>query len=264
MKPAKQLAKKVFQTLGLEVSRYRPKTTEERPLGVDYLSDIRKLTRSNPCIVMDVGANIGQSVNTYKELLPHCEIHSFEPGPATFEVLKKNVSSHSNVHVNNLAVGSLSGKKTFLENSYPNMSSFLRPDEYCWGEIVAENEVEVTTLDRYCEEKGIQHVSLLKTDTQGYEFEVLKGAAELLRSNRIEMIFMEVIFSAMYKDLPTFDEVYRFLLDRNFKLVAFYQFYYQQDTASWSDALFINPSFDYGKSADNVQPVHSQTVTLTS
>ncbi|MDQ3803098.1 MAG: FkbM family methyltransferase [Acidobacteriota bacterium] len=245
MKSAEKIVKEVFRKLGLEISRYRPETSpaEAEPPGSSPLSDIKRLTRSHPLVVFDVGANIGQSAWTYQKLLPQSEIHSFEPSPATYKALAKNIGSRRGIYLNNLAVGSSCGRKMFFENHHPEMSSFLRPGESCWGEVVKETEVEVITLDRYCEEKGIPHISLLKTDTQGYDFEVLKGADGLMRGNRIELIFMEVIFSAMYQDLPAFDEVYRFLLDRGFKLVSFYQFHYQQEMASWSDALFLNTSF---------------------
>ena len=123
------------------------------------------------------------------------------------------------------------------------MSSFLEPDEACLGEIVNELPVEVITLDSYCERKSVRYVNILKTDTQGYDFEVLKGARSLMVKNQIQMIFTEVIFSKMYRDLPDFDEAYRFLLDNNFKLVSFYSFYYSDNLASWSDALFLNPKF---------------------
>lgn len=249
MKSAKKIVKEIFRALGLEIGIYRPDMNLEGPnlLGASHLSDIKRLTRSNPSIVFDVGANRGQSVRDYKALVPHCEIHSFEPSPETYKLLVEEVGAYPNVYLNNSAVGSSCGKKTLFENSSADMSSFLQPDKFCWGEILRETEVEVTTLDRYCKEKDITHISLLKTDTQGYDFEVLKGADELMRSNRIELIFMEVIFSPMYKDLPAFDEVFRFLVDRGFKLVSFYQFYYQQEMASWSDALFVNTNFDYSK-----------------
>lgn len=249
IKPAVKIAKKAFHTFGLEISRYRPdpNALEENPLGSNPLSDVRRLARSHPALILDVGANVGQSTKEYKELMPQAEVHAFEPSPETYKLLVQNVNAYANVYLNNLAVGSAAGHQTFLENSYSNMSSFLEPGADAWGKIVKKTEVEVTTVDKYCAEKNIPYVSLLKTDTQGYDFEVLKGASELMGDNRIELVFMEVTFSAMYKNLPAFDEIYRFLLDRNFKLVSFYQFRYQQELAGWTDALFRNTSFDHSK-----------------
>jgi hypothetical protein len=57
------------------------------------------------------------------------------------------------------------------------------------------------------------------------------------------MIYFEVIFSEMYKDLPSFGQIYNYLIERNFSLVSFYKFYYQEQLASWTDALFVHKSY---------------------
>jgi len=246
-KSAKRILKDAFHALGLEITRYAPPIPPVIPPGVDPYFDIGKLVNRNlPIIAFDVGGNTGQSVETLKRVMPQCEVHSFEPSPTTYELLAKNAEAYTDVYLNNLAVGSSCTERTFLENVYSDMSSFLEPSGSGWGEMVKETTVQVTTLDRYCEEKNIPYVSILKTDTQGYDFEVLKGATGLMADNRIQLILTEIIFSDMYKGLPAFDEMYRFLLDRRFRLVSFYQFYYQSDIASWTDALFINPSFEGG------------------
>ncbi len=238
----KSLARNTFRRLGYDISRFSPHA--RAGLGVDPFRDMEKLLSGNERpVVLDVGANEGQSVKAFKDVSPRCEIHSFEPSPSTHEKLVRRVNAYPDVFPNNLGVGSSCGMMRFLENQRSTMSSFLEPDEACLGEIVNELPVEVITLDSYCERKSVRYVNILKTDTQGYDFEVLKGARSLMVKNRIQMIFTEVIFSKMYRDLPDFDEVYRFLLDNNFKLVSFYSFYYFDNLASWSDALFLNPKF---------------------
>ena len=65
----------------------------------------------------------------------------------------------------------------------------------------------------------------------------------MIRRHAVHMIFMEITISDMYKGLPRLDEVYGFLADRGFVLVAFYEFYYQRERAAWMDALFIDLAF---------------------
>jgi FkbM family methyltransferase len=127
-------------------------------------------------VVFDVGANTGQSVAKFRRLLPESTIHSFEPGPRAFRELTSTSRGLRNVNLVNAAVGSAPGRLTLIENEFTDMSSFLRPSTAAWGEIVAETDVEVTTVDSYCAERGIDRIDLLKIDTQGYEFEVLRGA----------------------------------------------------------------------------------------
>lgn len=241
--------RKAFNLVGLDLILYRPtlKPVEEAPIGINVLSDVRRLLRANPPIVFDVGANIGQTVQTYKGLLPESEIHSFEPSPSTFETLAHKVGYHEKVHLNNLAVGSSSGKKKLLENDHHDMSSFLELGTAGWGEIVKATEVATVTLDEYCEQKKVPYITLLKSDTQGYELEVLRGCNRLMANNQIEMVLIEMNFSELYKEQPSFDELYRFLIDRGFRLVSFYGFRYQNDLAGWTNGLFRNTNFDNSK-----------------
>ncbi len=188
-----------------------------------------------------------------KDRIPQSEIHAFEPNPTTYEVLKENTNSYRDIHLNRTGVGASCETKSFLENSSSVMSSFLKPSATCTGSIINEIPVEVVTLDNYCVEKTIPYINLLKSDTQGYDLEVLRGGEALLGSNRIQMVLIEIIFSDMYQGIPSLDEIFRFLLDRNFIFVSFYNFNYQNNVAGWCDALFINPKFGSDNRFDEVR-----------
>ena len=131
---------------------------------------------------------------------------------------------------------------TFLENSVSSMSSFSPPSEFAWGEVTKETLVEVKTIDQFCEDERIDRIDVLKSDTQGFELEVFKGAERTIRAGRIGLVYFETIFSDMYKELPSFAETYEYLTTRDFLLVSFYQICYQKRLASWSDALFVHRS----------------------
>jgi FkbM family methyltransferase len=233
------LIQNLFHALGYHITRYYPNVLSSGPL-----SDIKRMVSvGKRPVIFDVGANKGQSIKDFKNVFPHCSIHSFEPSPATYKDLVRNVSRYSDVFLNNLAVGSSCGEKLFIENSNSDMSSFLQPGKYCWGEIIREIPVELTTLDKYCDDNDIRYINILKTDTQGYDLEVLKGAKDLIVSKRIQIIFIEVNFCDMYKGSPPFYEIFRFLTDNHFKLVSFYNFNHIKNVAGWADALFLNPDY---------------------
>jgi hypothetical protein len=132
---------------------------------------------------------------------------------------------------------------TLLENTNSTMSSFLPLSKFGWGNIKQETIVEVKTVDQFCQEKNIERIDILKSDTQGFELEVFKGAEHTIKANKIGLICFEIIFSDMYKELPSFAQVCDFLESRDFLLVSFYKFSYQEDLASYTDALFINKSY---------------------
>ena len=218
-------------------------------LGVSPFSDMKRFVPADVTpLVLDVGANVGQSVARFKGAFPSSIIHSFEPGPEAFQKLSQNISGRQGVSAWNFAVGSKVGRQRFPENTNSDMSSFLELSGASWGEVTKESIVEVITIDRFLEDQNIASVDILKSDTQGYELEVFKGAEQAMRNKQIGLVYFEFIFSDMYKNLPTFDEVFRYLIDRDFSLVSIYELHYQNRLAGWCDALFVNKQY-YAKSA---------------
>lgn len=244
----KQLTKRLIRPLvrrfGFDVVRYNQKQHGIQQLGVHPFSDMRHFLKGNtkPTII-DVGANVGQSARRFLDDYPGSAIHSFEPSPSTFEKLRANCASFPNVKCWNYGVGANDETLEFIENDYSYMSSFLAPSKFSWGNIVKKVDVPVLSLDSFTSEHGINSIQILKSDTQGYDFEVFKGAQRLMNENRIGLIYFEFIFSDMYENLPSFDEVFRYLVEKGYSLVSFYDFHFQNELASWTDALFINTEF---------------------
>jgi len=243
IRAAKRFVRRAGHAVGLEVSRYRPDDQVITRVGVSALRDMRELlTDVSTPIVFDVGANVGQSVTVFKELLPGSILHSFEPGPRAFAQLEANTRGVENLRLVNTAVGSISGTRPLLENDQSDMSSLLRPAAAAWGSIVGETEVAITTLDEYCRSADVRRIDLLKIDTQGYELEVLRGATGLMAAGQIGLVYLEVTFVDMYEGLPPFDVLYRFLVDHRFRLVALYNYSGATEprfAAGWCDALFV-------------------------
>ena len=246
---AKQFIKKVFSELGYDLKR-----TDE--VGTNPIKDMSRLARmrgvSNGAIVFDVGANVGNTIREFHAEFSSPIIHAFEPSPETFQSLKANVASIPFLTLNNIGLGSFNGQLMFHENTVDVMSSFLESDKDCWGESKRDVEVPIGTIDDYCEKNQITRIDILKSDTQGYDLEVLRGAERMLTSGSIYLVYVEIIFSEMYKGLPGFDQMYRHLQDRGFRLVRFYQFNSQNDRAGWADALFACEKFS---SDANREPV---------
>jgi FkbM family methyltransferase len=235
----KRQIQKILRRFGINVVRCTP-----NQLGIDPFDDINHFLGGNDQpMILDVGGNVGQSVNQFKSRFPKSIIHSFEPSPQTHLQLKSNCSHFSNVKVWNTGVGSSDSTLPLMENSHNDMSSFLAPGEFCWGTITKTSEVPVTTLDSFAARHDIDFIHVLKSDTQGFELEVFKGASRLMKEDRIGMIYFELIFSAMYQNLPPYYSILEFLHSHGFSLVNFYTFNHQNSEASWTDALFVNRQY---------------------
>ena len=55
-----------------------------------------------------------------------------------------------------------------------------------------EIDVKTQTLDNFCLENKIDFIHLLKLDTEGNEFNILKGAKNLLSKNKVKVIYTEI------------------------------------------------------------------------
>jgi FkbM family methyltransferase len=190
--------------------------------------------------IFDVGANVGQSIERFRLHYPRAHIHSFEPSPATYRELEARAKSRTNVTTWNFAFGAAPGRSVLQENKHTVMSSMLDLGQRGWGQVEKQTEVELRTIDDFCQSQGISQVDILKSDTQGYDLEVLRGAEHVMRENRIGVVMCEVNFVEFYRDAASFDAIFRFLLDRNFVLVALYPIHYGRNVAAWTDALFAN------------------------
>jgi uncharacterized membrane protein YqiK len=123
------------------------------------------------------------------------------------------------------------------------MSSFLQLGKEGWGEVIEKTEIKLTSIDQFCKNQNISHINILKSDTQGFELEVLNGAKEMLTKKAIQFVYLEINFIELYKELPTFSDIYNFLNAYGYKLLRFYDFNYYGNAVGWSDALFYHPDF---------------------
>lgn len=223
--------------LGFEIRR------RSGSVGSDPMRDMLELTRlssrtARP-VVFDVGANIGTFTRRFQDTLGRPFIHAFEPGPNCFRQLQRNCSDIPDITLNNFGLGAQTGELVFEENEQSVMSSFLEPGPDHWGSVLRKVKVPVCTIDDYCKNKSIERIDILKSDTQGYDLQVFRGAERIIAERRIDLIFTEIIFTGIYSGQAELDEIYRYLRDRNFQLVSFYGLEYQEDRLGWMDALFI-------------------------
>ena len=233
----KTFLKQAFSGLGYELRRKR-----SGPGGDSFNDMSRIVTSSNP-VLFDVGANVGQTIQKFRQQFQKSTIHSFEPSPATFRVLQERTRGIPKLHLTNAGLGARSGITTFVENENVDMSSFLEPGQECWGSIKQRSQLRLDTIDEYCARVGVKHIDVLKSDTQGFELEVLRGASGMIEHRRIQLIYLEIIFSAMYKGLPGADEIFKLLFDRGFRVVSFYEMHHRNGLLSWTDVLFVDPAY---------------------
>lgn len=126
-------------------------------------------------LVIDVGAHMGFfSLKIAKKVK---RVIAVEPDPTNFLFLTLNVQINGvekKVGLHNLALGE-SDCQMFLDRGRHRGGLTTTTTER------TEFSVETRTLDGFVEAIGLNHVDLIKIDTEGDELHVLRGACEVLR-----------------------------------------------------------------------------------
>jgi FkbM family methyltransferase len=164
-------------------------------------------------LVLDVGARVGEygvwlRHNGYKG-----NIASFEPVSANFVMLTRQASADPRWQVFNTALGADEGSAEINVTRATHFSSFLRPNQYAneaFGDrqkIDHSETVSVRRLDKVLPTliERLQPTGVyLKMDTQGWDLEVLKGAAGVI--NHIAALQSEVSVKPIYCGMPSFTD----------------------------------------------------------
>ncbi len=133
--------------------------------------------------MFDIGANIGWYSIRFAKQIEGLKVFSFEPAPATFAYLTKNIALNAADGVTPVQLA-LSDKKAkqnlfFSQNMAVNASlANINPVA-----DTAPVEVEVTTLDSFVA-KHKPVIDFIKCDVEGAEFLVFKGAQDTLRNQK--------------------------------------------------------------------------------
>lgn len=180
-------------------------------------------------VIFDVGANIGQFGSSMRDLGYAGKIISFEPQSAAFEKLRTAANRDPNWQVMNYALGAASETKSINVMKSSVFSSFSKPshsEASCFENqnvIVETEEVTIRRLDEVIGEldlKGDLENSFLKSDTQGFDRNVLEGCGPYLKY--IRLLQIEVNAIPVYEGTLGMLDMIQYLQDRSFAPVALF------------------------------------------
>lgn len=144
-------------------------------------------------VVFDVGANQGNYTSDVLAVNPSARIFGFEPHPVTFARLSERLAPRG-VEVINAACGRAEGEMKlydFAADGSERASLYQGVIEQLHHKQAREYTVRILDLDTFASERGVDHIDLLKIDTEGHELEVLAGATRLLREGRVRAVQLE-------------------------------------------------------------------------
>lgn len=183
-------------------------------------------------VILDIGANNGQTIDFFMRVCDNAIIHSFEPNKKLYEKLVKRYSDKDNIHVYNLGISNTTGKLLFNESVMDTTSTFeelnmnstyLKQKSKILGvspdKIIRDSyEVDVITLQNFIVSNNIDKIDVLKIDTEGHEFKCLKGLFDYLPSYDTGIIQLEQHHDDMYANNTSEKDVMHLLQSNGYNL----------------------------------------------
>ena len=202
-----------------------------------------KIKLNNKIILFDVGSHHGETINLFSREFELEYFHCFEASPINFKILEKNIQNLSfknNYELNNIGLSDKNGE-SFLnqtnETSSSTINDFNLQSKYLKKKLRILNiksekdfftkiPIKLTCLDSYIEKKKLNKIDILKIDTEGYEFNVLKG----LKQNHkiVKFIYFEHHYDDMIKKNYKFSNINELLNNFGFKQVFKSKMYFRK------------------------------------
>lgn len=158
--------------------------------------------------ILEVGANIGYYALLETRLAgPTGHLYAMEPSPFNFALLERNLKLNGlhNYDLYQTAAGATPGTAKFLLSGRSNLSTFIEREDLTGEEV----DVAVTTLDIFLKDT---QVDFIRMDVEGYELEILKGAAiALAQPQKPKVFFIEVHSDLLHKKNSSTREVVEYL-----------------------------------------------------
>lgn len=145
-------------------------------------------------LFLDVGANRGQSTDAILGMTTNSCIHVFEPNPLLCKKLHRQFGQNERIVIHEFGLGNSISQQPLHVPFYKSwmfdgLASFDREKARNWleGRILFYREKHLSLREVMCKIRRLDDLDLapflVKLDVQGYEFEVLQGGEQTIRSH---------------------------------------------------------------------------------
>jgi FkbM family methyltransferase len=187
-------------------------------MGARYPWEMHHLRRLLPrgCTVLDVGANYGYcAIVLAAALEKRCRVLAIEPEPENFARLQKHVQWNGLgdiVQGYELGVADVEGTAAMTKPAGNSGHARIVSDQ-------EPRKIAVSTLDAFCEARGLEQLDAILLDVEGYEDRALRGAAKTLDRFR-PLVVVELWPPAMQQQGTSVEAVAEELEKHDYRLFA--------------------------------------------
>lgn len=193
--------------------------------------------------VIDVGANKGQFAFFASRAWPNADLYCFEPLPKPRARLESLLGSRAVIHP--MALGAEPGDAEMHIASRADSSSLLALGELqksMFGmDESGTQRVRIARLDAVLNATQIKRPALLKIDVQGFEYQTLIGAADILHC--LDSIYVECSFVELYRDQHLVYDIVALLEKAEFVETGRFNLQVGEDGMLFQADILFEPSF---------------------
>lgn len=210
----------------------------------DAYADLAHLVDLDEPIVIDGGANRGDTVARLRRIFPGGHIHAFEPNADLAAGIRARFGDDPRLVVHAAALAEQEGVAELNVFANDRASSLLEASDLkrryqgARVDVVDRPQIIKLRLDRAV--PGT--IDVVKLDVQGYELEALAGLGARLAD--VRALLLEVEFASLFDGQPLFGDVDAAVRASGFRLFNLYDLWTHPDGQMTSgDALYLNERF---------------------
>jgi len=206
----------------------------DRKNKIKILEFFKKKIANQFITVLDIGAHKGETIELFYKGFNINKIYSFEPNLDLYKFLKSinKYNNNNKIEIFNLGFGDKNEQKilnVFTDSSSSTLNDINEKTDYFKRKkrfmsffainknfLIEKQIVQIRNLSEFISEESIDKIDILKIDTEGYEYNILKR----LKNNdfaKIRFIYFEHHYDLMIKKNYKFSDINNFLLKNKFK-----------------------------------------------
>jgi FkbM family methyltransferase len=214
----KTLLKKILNRLMHFFRKKELNLADIQSNGESVVLDKTIKNASNPVIVFDIGANVGDYTTRVLELAEKynrdIEIHLFEPQEYNIRILREKFESYKNVRINGFGLSEKTETRSIFSEEEGSAfgSVYNRAFFKEQGYTIGSETIKLITLEEYLESNQIKAIEFMKIDVEGHELAVINGLGKYLNSEACVIKIIQFEYGGAFLDSgTTLENIYEVL-----------------------------------------------------
>ena len=185
--------------------------------------------------LIDVGCGEPDTITYLDTVFSPSNIYGFEPETNNYHAIAERYKDNTRIEIFPFAVSDFDGESSLHIHSESSSGHSLKLFSLSHHKI----PVKTVRLDTWVTQSGVDTLDVVKIDTQGNDFEVIKGMAGML--DTVKVLLIEVWFDVYYSNTSLFYQVSDYLYRHELSFFNFSSLAMRKSgQLMWGDAIFVS------------------------